>query len=260
MVLPSRCPPLSPTPPRRCWFHSTLPMTGGVLNFAETMDLATFNPTYVTIEHARSASQRSFTLSSLTGVSATKSPRVILTVSACVLASIRALASPGPAGTLGTGLARGISSTFLSIRQQFVRDMAGNAAVAISAGRALQATRHTADLTPPVISSSALDMSLGLLRLTFAELVDISTFSVQSVTLQNTQFDSLQLLIQNKVRNPTSSYTLTSLPSSSATYSPVVSLVLATADLHNIKRIPGLAKSSATTFLATVEEYDATLQ
>ena len=84
------------------------------------------------------------------------SPEITINVSASTLASIR---------TLNSDIGRYFNTTYLSISDNGVSDMAGNPIIAI----VRQVDVHNADLIPPEVMNFTLDLNNGITILTFTE-------------------------------------------------------------------------------------------
>ncbi|KAL5489594.1 hypothetical protein EMCRGX_G018704 [Ephydatia muelleri] len=136
-------------------------------------------------------------------------------------------------------LAKSINSTFLSANSSAIMDMAGLSLVPIPITSALQASQYTADTTPPVLLAFSLNMSSGVLQLTFDETVNVNSLNVTQVIVQS-----------GPLLTPASSFVqLSGLGSVSAANSTLVSLVLSHDDLNQIKLLTALATSPNNTFL-----------
>ena len=80
-------------------------------------------------------------------------------------------------------LAQDVSSTYISITPETIRDMNANDVVPIGFFSAKQVFEYEPDVTEPFLLSFHLDMDSGTLDLTFDETVDVSTFKFSGFTL-----------------------------------------------------------------------------
>ena len=120
-------------------------------------------------------------------------------------------------------LATSIEDTWLSIAHGSILDMAGNKLVAIPFVEALPVSEFYFDTTPAELIDVALDMNLGLLHLTFNDIINASTFYPEAVTIQNTR-----VLSQDSV-------TLTSGSFTDSENGYFMSINISTADLNRVK-------------------------
>ena len=105
------------------------------------------------------------------------SPNITIFVSSIDLTSIR---SKAPLGQY-------TNTTYLSLDVNSFRDMFGVFNDAQGPLEESEADTNRADLLPPSLSSFELDMDNGRLRLLFNDIIQVSTFSVTSITLQSNQ-------------------------------------------------------------------------
>ena len=84
-----------------------------------------------------------------------------------------------------SGLGSSVSKTFLSFAAGGVADTTGNLLVEVPGTGATQASLHTADLLPAVLESFVLDLAARQLQMTFSDVIDVSTYSSTSLTVQN---------------------------------------------------------------------------
>ena len=82
-------------------------------------------------------------------------------------------------------LATSFHDTWLSIVSGAIRDMAGNELVVIPFDMALPTSGFVPDTTPAEFVAYTLDMDLGLLHLTFNDIINASTFYPEALILQN---------------------------------------------------------------------------
>jgi hypothetical protein len=140
-------------------------------------------------------------------------------------------------------LAMDEASTFLAMTSGAIADMAGNAVVAIATGAALQAAQLVPDTTVPRLLSLDLDLNSGLrgvLRLTFSEVMSLSSFDVTQATLYD------------DAAGVGASVTLTGgdVRVLEAVYYDVISVNLTLFDTTAIKSIDSLCASAASCFIS----------
>ena len=213
-----------------------------LLQFSETVNASSFLPQSITIQNSISSPTRSYTLSSSSSFTHVVDDTIRVTLTTVDLQAIKDLSNIGHAGALGSGLARGLSTTFISLSAGSVYDMAGNPAVAISSSRSLQAVAYTADITPPIISAFSLDMNLGILSLTFSKTVQTTSFNITAVALQN-----------NPV-TPTIGYTLAATTTFTLN-GVVLTITIGSNDLNSIKSNWPLASSLQTTSISASQNF-----
>ena len=132
-------------------------------------------------------------------------------------------------------LAQGVNNSYLRIEPFAVNDMNNNSVVRVPARNVLS---HTADITPPELSSFSVDMDAGLLTLTFTEALRNMTFYETRITLQSDQISN----------STTESITL-----GNSTYSTVAANILQVSltlnDSNQIKKLTSLAINAGSTFV-----------
>ena len=138
-----------------------------------------------------------------------------------------------------SGIATSVGDTFLTASPNFANDTngVGNAAVPLSS--AIQAEQVIPDTSAPHFVSFSLDIDTGELSLTFDDVINASTLSVNSITLQNGPF-----------RQPLQWHTLNSGSSNNTLDNGfTVNVTLGNEDLNRVKQIRNLATSIADTYL-----------
>ncbi|EGD73787.1 hypothetical protein PTSG_12325 [Salpingoeca rosetta] len=83
------------------------------------------------------------------------------------------------------GLAVSRSTSFLAVAAGGIADFAGNSMRQVASASAVAAVSYVADATGPVLQSFALNMTSGVLRLTFDEVVARATFDATQARLVN---------------------------------------------------------------------------
>ena len=143
-------------------------------------------------------------------------------------------------------LATDNSTTFLSITNLTVVDLADNAVVEVPPLMAHPVRIHTEDSTPPVLVNFTLDMDTSQLILTFNETVNSSSLQVEYITLQNNE-------LANTLDYHSSPYSLTSGEGETNTTSDndhILVINLGPLDRNEIKRRRNLAVGINSTFLS----------
>ena len=139
-----------------------------------------------------------------------------------------------------TGLTTSENDTFISLRAEFIRDVAGQSVEAIITSNGLQAADFTPDTTPPTLDQFFFNVNDGTITLSFSETVNISSLNATAITLQNSQTAAIG----------STSFTLTGGTLSVDTNEVEFDLILTDGDLNTIKTITNLGASRLNTFLA----------
>jgi hypothetical protein len=111
------------------------------------------------------------------------------------------------------------NTTFLSMDPSFIRNMAGLQVAGFDRNHTMQARNYFEDVMHPYMIFFTLDINLGLLRLTFNEMVDVETMDMTQLTLQShasnsssvTNFSSLALTNASFTPNPNGPYVIVKL-------------------------------------------------
>ncbi|KAL5489590.1 hypothetical protein EMCRGX_G018700 [Ephydatia muelleri] len=202
------------TPPQLVRFDLNMSGEVLVLYFSETVNVATFDVTQITIQNARYNASDSYTLTSGYVVGGQYVNTFSAALSRADLNVIKA----------DTRLAVSNATTFLGITNSTVQDSAGNNVVAISTSTALGVTLFVPDTVSPLLFTFNLDMNRGLISLTFDETVNASTFQPPYLVLQGLSVAT----------SPPYYYNITGGVSTTLN-SPFVTLNVTTADLNAIK-------------------------
>ena len=133
-------------------------------------------------------------------------------------------------------LTTSINNTFIAFDKFFLVDMNNNQIAPVTLPNASQALDFTADKVDPELDSFHLDLTLGVLYLTFSETVRSLTLNPPSFTIQSTNDSS------NVSYQLTAGFTL-------SPNLPEVTLELTTTDLNNIKRITELGTDENNTYI-----------
>ena len=136
------------------------------------------------------------------------------------------------------GMFGGNDTTFLSLLQGGVYDIAGNPSEAVPRTPATPVSDHMIDVLPPELISFDLDMNTGLLSISFDEVVRVSSVVVSGFVLYSSPSSSV-------------SYTLdsSSMVNTTGNFSSNISIYLSDSDLNSIKEITTLATSENDTYL-----------
>jgi len=137
------------------------------------------------------------------------------------------------------GLAKNISTTYISFTAGAIKDMFGNSIAAVSLPGAIEASQYVPHTTDPWLVAYSFDANLGQLQLTFSETVNASSFDPTQLTILGANFQGPQ-------------YTLTGMSNvlSAAADSTVLTVQLLSFDLNAIKAIRSVAKSLFSTYLS----------
>ncbi|KAL5489587.1 hypothetical protein EMCRGX_G018697 [Ephydatia muelleri] len=143
------------------------------LTFSDVMDVKTFEPSAITIQDSSKA-RSSYTLSSLS-TSPTTGNGYTLTViiTAQDLLGIKLLPT----------VAKSRNSTWLTMQAFAIADIGGANVLSVINGKALQAQSYISDITPPQLQAFSLDLTIGLLSLTFNEAINLNSVILTSISL-----------------------------------------------------------------------------
>ena len=197
-----------------------------IMTYSETVDVRTLQPNQFTVLTDQGSSN-AYTLTGFRSLIPPDADNVF-----AIQLSENDANSLKSRTTLGTSLI----NSYLSFSSTAIQDMNGNDVIEISRAGARQAQTYNEDLTDPELRSFSLNANTGLLRLTFDETVNASTFNVTAVTLVNRALRS------------DVSYTLTD-SSPSVTNSAIIDINLSDRDLNGLKAIDNLATSVSDTFI-----------
>ncbi|XP_065886866.1 uncharacterized protein [Dysidea avara] len=142
-----------------------------------------------------------------------------------------------------TGVATSEENTYLSAMAHAIEDMSGNPLVAVPKSTPVSIDILTNDSVMPNLTSFDLDLNVGQITLTFDETVNLSSFAVTQITLQN-----------NITLDPSASHQLSNLSYSPSTDSNVVQIILDPSDLNEIKRLDRLATDLTDTYISITSD------
>ena len=130
-----------------------------------------------------------------------------------------------------------IQDTFITVMASVVDDAYGIDCIAVTDGKAIQASLFIPDTTNPQLDSFVLDVNEGLLILFFTETVNIFTFNITELSIQPQQdsTESYQLNIADNVFPSDADYSF--------------SLLLSSADINYIKQQTDLGTFINNTYL-----------
>lgn len=129
-------------------------------------------------------------------------------------------------------------NTFVSASTGLVQDMSGNSMGLLSRSAALQVKSFTPNRTPPQLTSFTLDITSGVLSMTFDDVIDPSTLEQEAITLQNASQSQ-----------PSTRVSLTSGSHSDSPDGFIVDMVLSTDDLNEVKKVRTMATSIQNTYI-----------
>ena len=216
----------------------TLNMNTAQLNltFTESVNVSSLFVSQISIQTAVSAVARdtvSLTPSNSTnqGSSSTSPnwPRLTIEISDTDLNRIKFLSQ----------LATTANNTYLRLTQYAIQDMNGNMVNAIPNGFAYLVATYIADSTNPDLTGFSLDLNTGTLHLTFSEIVNTSSLTVDSISLLDRPTNLSPLLLS------LSGGTVLTLIDST-----VIDVRIIKTNLETLKRERGLADDLNTTYLA----------
>ena len=141
---------------------------------------------------------------------------------------------------LNPELAVSLETSYLSVQFNAAQDYKNTAVRSIVPESALPASSYTPDTTPPAIALYTLDIDGGLLVLTFSEAVNLTTFDVTQITIQNFANSSV---VTERVE-------LTGGEISPSGPASAVNVTLLVEDLNDIRIMMQLATNETNTYLA----------
>jgi hypothetical protein len=195
--------------------------------FDEPVNATSLSATSITLQSATNSPSASYTLTGSDSSSANNGRVVSVVMTTGDVNAIKAL----------SGLVRDQATSNVAVSSSMIADMAGNNVVAIAVTSAVGVSSFTADTTSPTLVEFSADMTLGLLKMTFDETVDSSSFVTTSVQLR----ESAEAVA--------ATYNLTggTVPSQLST---VVTLLFTRSDLNIIKADTELFTNGQTAFVS----------
>ena len=196
------------------------------LTFDETVNASSINPDQVTLlDEATNDTMHQHTLIGAKYISSVDDTQILIHLTDADLNEIKRQ----------RGLATNETVTFISITDLLAVDMNGNPVIAINVTAAQSVNIYINDTTMPRLLAFDLDLTNDLLTLTFSETVFVSTFHVQSLTIQNKLNTQWYKLTAGDTLTPDST---------------VVVLLLNNTDLNEIKVREGLATDNNNTYVS----------
>ena len=207
------------------------------LVFSETVNASTADPTQLTLQSSSEVNGFTETVSLTDStVISISNPAITIILSLNDLNAIKRF----------TNLGTDHRNSFLSFSAALISDTSGNPVVPIPSSLAVLVDSFIPDMTPPFAVSFSINITSGILSMTFSETVNISSFNFSGLTLLNrTAMNHF-----TGDRQPVSNYTLTGGTLQSQFDDSVVVVALSQRDLDAIIAINNLATSATNTYLA----------
>ena len=228
------------TEPDVVWYHLDMDTDSLVISFTETVDLRTLViDNRIIFYNTSDFSGESYTLSDSTTLSP-DGPIVNISLSPKDSNQLKFLRD----------LANNKETTYLFLNDTIL-DMVGNVITPLFNGsvQPRPANMFTNDSTQPTLVSFDFDLDMGLLHLTFSEVVDgilEPSFTIQNDLVPTNTTQSVTLTGSQSIYGP-------SLLPYGPGHPPHVTISLLDDDLNEIKRLDHLAVSTETTFIAVTE-------
>ena len=140
------------------------------------------------------------------------------------------------------GLATERNNTYLTMRADAFDDYASRDVIAITDGNALLAVEYVADTEGIVLTTASFDLNRGTLSLTFSDIVNVSTFNLRDVILQNAE------------RVPTQMFSLTGGDVTRSADALTITIALSTSNLNQLKSISTLATFENNTYVNIAQD------
>ena len=204
------------------------------LVFSETVNASTADPTQLTLQSTPEVDglTEAVSLTDSTAISISN-PAITIRLSLNDLNAIKRF----------TNLGTDHRNSFLSFSEALISDVSGNS---VASRMAVPVDSFVADMTSPFTTSFSINITSGILSMTFSETVNISSFDFSGLTLLN------RSAMNPSTGNfqPVSNYTLTGGTLLSQFDDSVVVVALSQRDLDAIIAINNLATSATNTYLA----------
>jgi hypothetical protein len=146
-----------------------------ILTFSEAVRSSSLNSTRLVLQNDASGAGSTFPITGQSGLGAPAANIIQVSLTTADVISIKT----------DTALATNRSNTYLSILSDLVIDEAVNSNSRIASTTALQAVIYTRDNIDPTVTGFDLNMTSGILSLTFSEVMRASTVSVGALTFQS---------------------------------------------------------------------------
>ena len=209
----------------------TLDLNGGLisLTFTDVMRATPFKTESVTIQSTRTLTPSiSYTLSSSSQSSVADGYTVNITLSQSDLDTLKSMFN----------LATAVSNTYITMLASTINDVLSRDVIAVTDGKAVQASQVWPDTTAPTLLDFGLDLNTGSLLLTFSEAVQHNTLNRSQLTLLSSQDTNASSLVLSTSSN-SSMQSLTD-----------IRVVLTDKQLDNLKANTGLGTETTNTFLS----------
>ena len=206
-------------------FDLDLSMNVLILHFSETINTTTFNPMALSLQNH--VSNPSFMLNIMNG-----------TYSSDFTDTLYFGLLPADLLVLKTSsqIARSPNATFLAVQVASVYDLRGFNATGYPTTAALRVSTLTQDTAAPRITEFDLDLYNNTITVRFDEAINVSSF------------DPTKVIIQNRINDPTFSYTLTGGMSNDTSAQEVVISLIST-DVINLKLFNDLCTNTSNCFI-----------
>lgn len=151
---------------------------------------------------------------------------------------------------LAAPVGRSLATTFLALERDFIFSPTGKSATAIGTSDAMAPATLVQDIFPPYLLSFSLIMDTGLITITFSEPIDVSTFTLEGLTIQCCAY------LGDGTNDPVKEQLTRNLNTQGSQLVSVSNLdrtivyQLGTFNLNQIKAKVGLASSIDTTYLS----------
>jgi hypothetical protein len=136
-----------------------------------------------------------------------------------------------------SGLATRASNTYISISESVIADDRNLAVFAVNSDEAMMVTEYVGDVTRPSLVGFGVDMSAGVLALTFSETLNASTFRQAEMMLQGSSGSTRSSVVLRSSVQSTND-------------SRFVTLQIPNEEMNLIRRDVGLYKTPGTTYLS----------
>ncbi len=184
------------------------------LEFSESVNVTSFDPTQITIQSDQSNATYMHTLRG--GVVTQRDSTIIdVSLNSNDLNGIKKL----------TDLASRRSDTYISITSATVADMNRNMVVAVTMSDAMLVRGYSPDETGPLIQGFDLDYNSGVMTLYVDETIDLSSTLIDGITLQSSEDGTRSL------------HTLTDSTIMTSGYETFIQIQLSSFDLNELKRL-----------------------
>ncbi len=216
------------TPPMLQSFDFDLNQGHVIMTYNEPVDNGTFVFDRLAIQDGASNNSNSIVLQGGTTTATNFFTVVTLMLERSDLNAIKA----------NTDIATEAANTFLMLQPGAVNDTSTNPVMGTDNGTvvAIPVTVFTPDITPPTITSFILDLNDGVIRITFDETINITTFVDTFIILQSSSTTGgIELQLSGGM--------------STTAFSPVVNVTLLVSDLNFIKLTSNFGDNRDTTYL-----------